>query len=124
MKWCEYVIVLHVYLCQAETQRLKKEALEKGKELQAQQTPLLGLRSQRTTLESEKREKEGTSYTRMYNAALLHHKIAVYKRFWGLASVEVWCLWCKGCDRCKTHSAPGWWVFSSKLFFFREFQRM
>eukprot|EP00752_Nemacystus_decipiens_P012920 g11434.t1 len=44
----------------AETQRLKKEAVEKGKELQAKQAPLLSLRSQRSSLESEKREKEAT----------------------------------------------------------------
>lgn len=66
---CEFDVSMHVnvmcvcllykYLCQAETQRLKKEAHEKGKELAEKQAPLLSLRSQRTTLEIEKREKEG-----------------------------------------------------------------
>eukprot|EP00903_Cladosiphon_okamuranus_P016265 g15001.t1 len=42
----------------AETQRLKKEVIDKGKELQAQMAPLMNLRPQRTSLESEKREKQ------------------------------------------------------------------
>lgn len=44
---------------QAEIQRLKKVALEAGKQLVDAQAPLLQLRSQRTTLEGEKREKAG-----------------------------------------------------------------
>lgn len=47
-------------VCQAETQRLKKEVIEKGKELQAELAPLSSLRSQRASLESEKRDKQGT----------------------------------------------------------------
>lgn len=44
---------------QEEITRLKKVALEAGKQLVDAQAPLLQLRSQRSTLEGEKRDKTG-----------------------------------------------------------------
>lgn len=63
--------------------------VEKGKDLAAQQAPLLSLRSQRASLESEKREKDGTStYTAVVLAALVRVVRGWGGRGSGLAEVE------------------------------------